>query len=200
MHRHDGIARTVAAGGPATEVVPLLVRAGDVLEFSDGTRVPPGGSATTTATGFSLTRAGVRVQFAWSAPRPAGLTATGRHYFPDRTHEHHVLRVEHDGDLTMEITTITLDDVPADGLAAAATTHRWTGPDGRSHLAAHMVNLEPVPLDVRLVTSAGTREFAGVAPGQGAYAVFTARTTVGSAVATLTTHEDRPRVRSRRLP
>ncbi|WP_116952717.1 hypothetical protein [Jiangella endophytica] len=199
VHRHDGIARTVQAAGPATEVVPLMVQAGDVLEFADGTRVPPGTTATATATGFSLTRRGLRVQFSWGAERAASLTATGRRYFPDRTHEHHVLRVEHDGGLTVEITTVSLADAGGDEVAAAATAHEWTGPDGAAGLAVHVVNLEPAPVDVRVVTSAGTRLFTDVGPGGGAYAVFMARSPVRAAVVTVTSRGSRIRVATRRL-
>ncbi|WP_154792184.1 hypothetical protein [Occultella kanbiaonis] len=190
LHRHDGIVRTVATGGAATEVVPLLVQAGDVLEFSDGTVVEAGGAADVTASWFSLTRGDLRFLFSWGTDRAAGVETTQRAYFPGGTHTHTLLRVAHEGDLAMAITTIGVAQTTGP-VAFSGTAQTWTA-DGTQHAAVHAVNLDTAPVDLRIVTSAGTRLVRDVAPGASAYELFSAARRVRAVSVIATTRDSGP--------
>ncbi|WP_420111277.1 hypothetical protein, partial [Pseudactinotalea sp.] len=90
-HLGDGVVRTVSAGGSAVEMVPLLVREGDAFAFSDGTTAGLEDTVSTTATWFAVTRGSIRLQVAWDHELEVSVTATGRRYFPERTHTHAIL-------------------------------------------------------------------------------------------------------------
>ncbi|TDE95146.1 hypothetical protein EXU48_08485 [Occultella glacieicola] len=198
VHRHDGIVRAVSVGEAATEVVPLFVQAGDVLEFSDGTVVEAGGTAEVTASWFSLTRGDVRFLFSWGGDRSATVETTSRAYFPGRTHTHTLLRVAHEGDLTMEITTIDTAQT-AGPVAFSGTAQTWAAGGGH-HAAVHAVNLDTAPVDLRIVTSAGVREVLDVAPGAGAYELFSAGRQIRAVTVIATTRGGgHPRVHVQRV-
>ncbi|WP_050761538.1 hypothetical protein [Beutenbergia cavernae] len=196
-HRHDGVVRSVSAGDAASELVPLLVRDDDVLEFADGTRPARGTAASTTASGFSLTRGDVRVHISWGSERSASLTPSGRVYLGALAH--HLLRVEHDGDLTVEVTTVDVTQLAGSRVAAAASAHAWTALDGTHRLGVHVVNLENEAVDVRVTGPVGPWTTTDLAPGAGAYRVFRSHRPLTRAVAVVTTRGRRPRIAVRRL-
>ncbi|NUP04179.1 MAG: hypothetical protein HOW71_03255 [Nonomuraea sp.] len=96
--------RTVQAVSAATEQIPIVVHPGDQVRFTDGTAAPYGGSATATADGLELRRAGGVVRFSWGAARPATFAVTSVSYLRDGARRLHVLRVPHDGAVEVTIT------------------------------------------------------------------------------------------------
>ncbi|MGG7462843.1 hypothetical protein [Plantibacter sp. YIM 135347] len=106
-----GFTRSVTAPSAAVEQVPLLLRQGDVLQWSGagaGGGTAPAGpvwgqTSGTTATGLSVTRNGVAIQLSWGAPAAVTLTDTGRTVFDDGDRRQHVLRVPHGGALTLGV-------------------------------------------------------------------------------------------------
>ncbi|ACQ78454.1 hypothetical protein Bcav_0189 [Beutenbergia cavernae DSM 12333] len=198
-HWPGGIRRSVDAGGPATEQIPLVVRADDVLAFSDGTSVTPGTTASATASSLTLTRGGTRFVIGWGEELPVTLTATDRTFFADASRRHHVLTVAHAGSITTEVTAVDL--AHADGRVSFGAAAQVTpGRGGRGQLATHVVNTDDVAVDVRLVSAAGAVTYRDVAPGSSVYDLREARVPVRSVVAVVTTRDGGlPRVAVRRL-
>jgi hypothetical protein len=96
--------RTVHAGTPATEQIPLVLRPGDRVAFTDGTAVAYNTPVSATAGGIAIRRAGATITIGWGAARPAVLSTSTRTYLRDATRRVHVLRVPHEGDLDVTIT------------------------------------------------------------------------------------------------
>lgn len=191
-HLHDAVVRAVSVAESSTEMVPLLLKDGDVLELSDGTTGTPGTALSTTATWFAVTRGSIRVQVSWGEALAASLAPTSRVYLGAL--RHHVLAIEHSGMITVEVTTIDLGEMPA-RVPFSVTSHSVLRA-GAWHTVVHAVNLDTEPIDLRVVTAAGTRTFREVAPGQGAIGTFRNDRLVpapGVAVAT-TCGPGRPRV------
>ncbi|UFU03260.1 hypothetical protein LQF12_01205 [Ruania suaedae] len=165
VHHHDGIDRIVTAGEPAQERIPLFVRDGDVLEFSDGTTAVRGQAVgPVTAQWFALTRGNYRFQFSWGTPLTAAIAVPGRSYFPGGSHELTRLTVDHPGTLTMEITTVDLTTLS--GEVALVTSATVVESASGRYLEVHAVNLEEVEVDVRISGTGGT-DTRTLAPGRG---------------------------------
>lgn len=96
--------RTVTAGGAATEMIPLVLQPADALAFT-GSSTPASynQAASTTATGFTVTRNGTTATFSWGAARSTTLTPTTRTFFASGGRRQHVLRVAHPGTLDLLI-------------------------------------------------------------------------------------------------
>ncbi|MBL0887576.1 hypothetical protein [Myceligenerans indicum] len=194
-HRHDGIVRTVQTTVSAVERLPLVVGAGDVLEFSDGTRPDATGTASTTASGFSLTRGGTRIQFWWGTDRPVSIAPTGRTFFDDASRSQHLLTVEHSGSITVEVTAI--DVAQTAGTVTFAATADDAGP--ATGAAVHLVNLDAEPVDFRIIGQGAPVTAAGVAPGASVYVPSMAPTDDGFQVTAATAGHGRHRTATRRL-
>ena len=185
LHLPDGVVRTVEAGETAVEMIPLFVREGDTYAFSDGTTGARGESVSTTASSFSLTRGSIRLQVAWGVELPVSLTATGRSYFPDGSHTHDVLRIEHAGSIRVETTYVDLDTVAE--RVPFSVTSQTVQHDGVWRTMVHAINLDHEGIDLRIVTPAGRATHRALAPGQGVLSPFTSRrrtSAAGVAVAT----------------
>lgn len=169
-HLHDGIVRDVVAPGSAVEMIPLLVRDGDIYELSDGTTGARGEAISTTASWFAVTRGMVRLQVAWAEDLPVTLTPTGRTYFSDASHTHDILRIAHEGAIRVETTYLDVGALP-ERVPFSVTSHT-VRQDDAWHTAIHAINLDTEPVDLRIVTTAGTATRRGVAPGQGVVVTF----------------------------
>lgn len=99
-----GLRRGVTAAGAARESIPLVLQPGDALAFT-GSSTPAryNQAASATATGFTISRAGVTATFSWGSARAATLTPTTRTFFADNARRQHVLRVAHPGSLDLMI-------------------------------------------------------------------------------------------------
>jgi hypothetical protein len=95
--------RTVHATTAATEQIPLVLRPGDRVAFTNGTPVAYNTTVSATADGIVLTRAGATVTIRWGSARPATLSTSTRTYLKDAARRIHVLRIPHDGDLDVTI-------------------------------------------------------------------------------------------------
>jgi hypothetical protein len=180
----DGLVRHVRAPEQATELVPLVLRDGDHIEFSDGSVATRGTSVTTTARHVSLVRSGVRFVLHWGEDRRVQLVPTGRRLFPGGLREPHQLRIEHDGDLRLEITAVEQAGLDGERLAFSATAQTVGSPTG-PRTAVHVVNLEPSPIDLRIVTGQKPRVIRGLPSGGSAYELFTAPGTSSPELATV---------------
>ena len=169
-HWHDGIRRAVSTAGGAVESIPFMLGPQDEVRFSDGTVAPFNTTTTATATGLTLVRSGVALVVAWGEQADVELTTTDRS-FRDDTRRHHVLTIPFTDTLTTELTTVDLAAVEGERVAFAVTGGTVRR-DGKHHTAVHVVNLDTVPVDVRVVTTAGIQTFRGIAPGASEYAEF----------------------------
>lgn len=98
------VRRDVTAGAAATEMIPLVLQPGDALSFVGSTvSAAYNQAASTTATGFRITRAGVTATLSWGTARSVTLTPTSRTFFVDGGRRHHVLRVAHPGTLALTV-------------------------------------------------------------------------------------------------
>ncbi|MEO3764096.1 hypothetical protein [Streptomyces sp. B8F3] len=97
------VQRSVRAHSPATETVPLILRASDRVLFTDGTALSWGGSTTATATGIDVQRNSGVIQIRWGAARNASIAAASVTYLRDGSRRMHILKVPHDGSLDVSI-------------------------------------------------------------------------------------------------
>ncbi|MFC7877387.1 hypothetical protein [Isoptericola sp. NPDC057391] len=88
----DQLQRSIVVGAPATEQIPLLLRADDTVTWADESGVwgalrPP------SSTAVAVRRGGTTLTISWDRPLAALLQATDRWYFADRTRRTHLLRI-----------------------------------------------------------------------------------------------------------
>ena len=93
----NSVTRRVTATTATTEQVPLVLRPGDEVTFSDGTVVPYNQTRTATAEALTIKRGPAVITITWSGNRPVSLTTSTRTYLRDQSRRIHVLRIPHDG-------------------------------------------------------------------------------------------------------
>jgi hypothetical protein len=103
-HGVSSVTRRVTTAGPATDVVPLVLRPADRLTFTDGTVSSGPAAVTTEATGVTIARGSVRIGIDWQVAAPVSLAPTPHtHFGGSRTSS--LLRIGHGGMLVCELST-----------------------------------------------------------------------------------------------
>jgi hypothetical protein len=93
---HDqGIERQITTTMDGVEQVPLVLAAGDVVTWADGTNVDREATSTAVSGGITVRRGEVSLTIDWGDAVEVSLERTDRTFFEDASRRCHVLRVPH---------------------------------------------------------------------------------------------------------
>ncbi len=99
----DRVTRSVNAGGPATEQIPLVLRPSDTVTFGNGVTAPHNTTASANTTSLTVRRGAVTMTITWSQQATVTLSGTGRTFFANQLRRTHILRIPHGGQLVTNI-------------------------------------------------------------------------------------------------
>lgn len=143
----NAVVRNVAGAGTATDIIPLTLAPTDVVIWSTGASMSPGGSGTVQASGVRVQRNGVSATVSWGSDRTVSW-APGNSVHAGRR-QHHLLRISHSGSLRT-VVAFTRDSAITGPVPIGAVVRKWLGIDGGRRIAVLVTNFHNRPVDVTI--------------------------------------------------
>lgn len=174
----DGLRRSVQASGAAIDRIPLVLRPSDTIQFANGSTAVPGSPATTTTTGVAIVRIGHRLSFSWSGDRTVRIVPTDRTFPTAVPSRHHLLEIDHSGQFQVDVAIVNLAQTQGQRVRFGYTAA--TEPSGATYRTAFsVVNLEPQPVDLLVMSQGVRRDVLQIPPGVSARGVISTPATDG---------------------